>query len=251
MGERVVLMYHGIEFPAIYGSLVYTVKREEFINQLDLIKEIGLEVKLLDSEIKDRDIVISFDDGEESVYRVAFPLMEERGFKGELYITTDWIGKEQYLRREMIKELKENGWSIGSHGKSHRFLRVLPEKEIEKELKDSKSFLEDIIGEEVKKLSLPGGRGDKRVIELAKTIGYEYILNSIPGINIEPLNKESIKRVAIKRGLPSAYFLLIINFCRPFFYTLDLYYNLKEGLKRVLGDERYHSVIKFLYKYRE
>jgi peptidoglycan/xylan/chitin deacetylase (PgdA/CDA1 family) len=79
-------------------------------------------------------IVITFDDGKESDYIIAYPLMAERGIKGTSYITTSWIGKEGYLNWEQVKELKQAGWTIGCHTHTHPRLTALVDEDIHHEL---------------------------------------------------------------------------------------------------------------------
>ncbi len=81
---------------------------------------------------KNKHISITFDDGYESVYTNAFPIMEENGLKGIVfpisgYIgkTNDWdvtfgVNKTMHLTKSQLITLSEHGWEIGSHSHSHR-----------------------------------------------------------------------------------------------------------------------------------
>lgn len=252
MKSLIIFMYHGLERGAQYSGEVYTLSKTVFKRHLEFIAEMELEVTKLEEEpvvSKDKGIIFTFDDGEETVYSEAFPLMREFNYRGEVYITTDWIDKKGYLTKSQIMELLRDGWNIGSHGKTHSFLRVLSDSGLKKELSYSKKLLEDLTGKSVLGLSLPGGRGDKRVYEFASKEGYKYILSSIPGINNLPLvDKEIVilKRFPIKVTTSLKEFKLIIGDNKIYLTSLYLYYLSKEVAKKIIGDSLYHNIIKLI-----
>lgn len=102
---------------------------------------------------KDKIVVCTFDDGYENVYKNALPILQEYGFTATVYICPDLIGKKNdwnhkdeinrwHLTHEMILELVNAGWEIGSHGISHINLRRLSEQELLNNLSKSKKMLE-------------------------------------------------------------------------------------------------------------
>jgi len=97
-------------------------------------------------------IVCTFDDGYENVYKNAFPLMDKYGFSATVYICPDLIGQDnswnhkdsvnrRHLSHEMIADLVNNNWEIGSHGLSHINMLRLSEHELDKCLELSKEQL--------------------------------------------------------------------------------------------------------------
>jgi peptidoglycan/xylan/chitin deacetylase (PgdA/CDA1 family) len=60
--------------------------------------------------------------------------------------------------------LRKRGFSLGSHGTTHRALTFLPSERCLAELTESKAWLEDVIGEEVRYLAAPGGFINSRVM---------------------------------------------------------------------------------------
>jgi len=126
---------------------------------------------------------ITFDDGLRSFYDNAYPMLEERGVKSTLFPVAgligrrgDWdvIGKPQHISATMLREISNSGHEIGSHSLTHANLVWLNDDELIKELRDSKSILEDITGIAVRSLSFPFGGWNKRVWEAAKSVGYKY-----------------------------------------------------------------------------
>lgn len=63
---------------------------------------------------------------------------------------------------------------------THRCLTILNNGELEKELEVSKKRLEDLFGVEVKALSVPFGRLNQRVADMALRAGYRIICGFFP-----------------------------------------------------------------------
>jgi peptidoglycan/xylan/chitin deacetylase (PgdA/CDA1 family) len=88
-------------------------------------------------------IIITFDDGNETDYSAALPLMEARHIKGTTYVTTSLIGEKGYLTWEQLSRLAAAGWTIGCHTATHPRLSELNPAQIEGELLASEqAFLE-------------------------------------------------------------------------------------------------------------
>lgn len=105
----------------------------------------------------EKKFAITFDDGYESVYDEAFPILAKYGFKATVFVITNFIGKEnlwdvnigwkkfKHLNAKQILELDSNGWEIASHTCNHKSLNHLSEKNLKSELKDSKRRLESLL----------------------------------------------------------------------------------------------------------
>ena len=79
------------------------------------------------------------------------------------------------LSIDQIQTLVSEGWEIGSHTCTHKYLGKLKNDEIVNELLFSKQMLEEIINSEVTSFAPPYGIIDKRVLEISKSIGYKEI----------------------------------------------------------------------------
>jgi peptidoglycan/xylan/chitin deacetylase (PgdA/CDA1 family) len=65
-------------------------------------------------------VSITFDDGFESTYTNALPIIQAHNLKATVYITTDFIGQPGYMTWEQVQSLQNDyGWEIGSHSVTH------------------------------------------------------------------------------------------------------------------------------------
>lgn len=77
-----------------------------------------------------------------------------------------------YLSRQDVRHLGRLGWSIGSHGVSHRLLTELPIGDCCEELDASRRELEQLLGEAPAVCAYPDGAWNDRVREDVRRAGY-------------------------------------------------------------------------------
>lgn len=117
-------------------------------------------------------VVITLDDGHESSMRAA-DLLESYGCRATFFVTRDRsLKRPGFIREPQIRALRIRGFSLGTHGTTHSKLTFLPERCCVEELTDSKHWLEDVIGEQVRYMAAPGGFFNRRVMKLAQEVGY-------------------------------------------------------------------------------
>ena len=92
----------------------------------------------------DRGIVsIAFDDGYESDYTHARPVLDKYHFPATSYVVGSLVGGTGRLSIAQLKNLQDlNGWDIASHSYTHSNLTERARPEIETDLELSKQFLE-------------------------------------------------------------------------------------------------------------
>ncbi|MGE7091257.1 polysaccharide deacetylase family protein [Lysinibacillus sp. NPDC048646] len=68
-------------------------------------------------------VIFTFDDAWTSQYEIAFPMMLERGFKGNIGVISNWIGIEDEIMSEsQIEEMHRHGWDMFNHSANHKNL---------------------------------------------------------------------------------------------------------------------------------
>ncbi len=163
-----VLMYHSISDDRSNLS----VSVNNFERQIQYLYTSGfktIQFNSIDEKIK-KPLIITFDDGYKDNLINALPILKKYNFTSICFVVSDLIGKSNiwdknnsnYVYKELlskndIKVCLDNGMFIGSHGKSHRSLIELNTDEIIREIKISKTVLENIIGNKIDCFSYPFG----------------------------------------------------------------------------------------------
>jgi len=136
--------------------------------------------------------VLTFDDGFEDFYTLAYPILHRYGFVATIFLRTDIIQNGGYrdsetgepgMTWEQIKFLCAAGFSFGSHTCSHFHLPELPEEQILHELIASKEYLKTGLGQEVPFLAYPYGDSNFTVQRIAQQAGYQAAFGVI---TVEP-----------------------------------------------------------------
>src|SRR5919205_2566765 len=88
-------------------------------------------------------VVLNFDDGYESQYTNAKPILDKYGYKATYYIVCNYVGNSGRLTWEDIAALSKEGYDIGSNTMNHADLSKTSKKETEFEVGGSKQCLLD------------------------------------------------------------------------------------------------------------
>lgn len=190
----------------------FTVSPEMFEAHLKYFKDNGYEVVLARELVKYFDtgeplppkaVAITFDDGRYGQYEFAFKLLKKYGMPATFFITTNWVGKNDFMAWAQIKEMSDAGMEIGSHALSHPHLSDLSDEQLKKELENSKKIIEEQTGKTADLLAYPGGDYDNRVIEATKKAGYTAAFGVYKIINQTPKYRYSIRRFHADDNLES------------------------------------------------
>lgn len=128
----------------------------------------------------ERPVVITFDDGRETVWSRALPVLERFASRAIAFIVPDWIGRPGYLTWDQARALSDSGRvDIASHSLSHQeLLRRTPEDEprILRQMIEGKREIERRLpGLDVRDFCLPYGHGDAWSADLAGRAGYRSV----------------------------------------------------------------------------
>lgn len=118
-----------------------------------------------------RPIILTFDDGSESVLSAAMPIMQKYNFTGIVYLVSNYIGVANFLNVEDIHELYNAGWELGSHSITHTDL-TLQSVDQEKEVIESRLRLQRQLGLPVLTFAYPYGAYDVDSVYFARYAGY-------------------------------------------------------------------------------
>ena len=128
----------------------------------------------------ERSLVITFDDGYQTVYDVAFPILQRYGMSATVFLTTgekrmamgagrlSSIKGRSMLSWDEIQEMHRCGVTFGAHTLTHPDLTRLTFDQIRFEIYDSKAIIEDALGAPVTCFAYPHGRYNGRIRDLVQ-----------------------------------------------------------------------------------
>ncbi len=190
-------MYHDIARPderenlGFPGPLAarYKLDPDHFAAHLAAIAATAPHVVTLDRDEPDDTgrgrVLITFDDGGGSALAAARAL-EERGWRGQFFITTSLLGTSGFLSPGDVSELAQRGHVIGSHSHSHpTYMGRLGVRELASEWGTSRQILSEILGAPPRTASVPGGFLSRSVIATAAAAGYELLFTSEPTARVQ------------------------------------------------------------------
>lgn len=252
-----VLMYHALEdqdHPAGAkdpGEQLYVLQVSQFREQMEYLHREGYRTFLLEelqalAEWPDKAVVLTFDDGHESNYTLAFPILREFGFKAHFFITTGWIGTRYFMSEEQIKGLHAAGMGIGSHGVTHAFISDLDDAGVQSELAESKNKLAGVTGLAVNSFSAPGGRENKRVAQAARQLGYSYVCTSQVGTVTPQILSSSIPRFPVRNTISFTEFVAIVTVNELLINKMVRRAKILDTTKMILGNRLYEQGRSFL-----
>lgn len=198
MNSFPVLMYHRIASDRCpvsgdgAGERRYAVALEAFAWQLDRLARYGrtgvsmrhiVERLAAGEQVPPGWVAITFDDGNESDFVHATPLLVDRGFTATFFVTGERVGARGGLDRVKLADMVRRGMHIGAHGMTHRFLTTLDDPEQDREISQSRELLASISGEPVDHFAPPGGRYDARTLELLRRRSFNAVCTSDFGFN--------------------------------------------------------------------
>jgi peptidoglycan/xylan/chitin deacetylase (PgdA/CDA1 family) len=179
-GELVVpiLLYYHIDTNQT-GSRFY-VSPDDFRAQMEYLHDQDytaititdlILVLINGGELPARPVIITFDGGGASIYENAFPIMQEMGFPGVIYVVANRLKSEGYVNQTQLMEMISAGWQIGSQGMTHQDI-TLDHDLARNELLQSRLDLEALLGVRVTTFAYPFGQMDGYIAGKVEEYGY-------------------------------------------------------------------------------
>ncbi len=183
-----------------------------FERQMRYLKENGYHVITADEllafleyrqGLPQKSVLITMDDGYRSVYNIAYPILKKYGYKATLFVYTRFVGvSKMAITWDQLKEMKANGFSIGSHTINHSDLTQPKADEteqahvarIKEELYGSKKIIDQKLGQNTYFLAYPFGYYDQRSIQFSRRAGYKMAMSVKRGGNAFFANPLTLKR---------------------------------------------------------
>ena len=143
---------------------------------------------------KKNKIAVTFDDGLEDVFTVAYPLLKERGVPFTVFIVTEFLNTPGYITQEQLEILSADTLvTIGSHGLSHEIFPEMSSEKKKEELISSKKILEGITKRDVEFFAYSHGQYDAQTLKLVKCYKYAMSVKQLP-LNVFTRSKHLLPR---------------------------------------------------------
>ena len=221
-----VLCYHHIRYPKPGKKLdTYSVLPEEFKSHMKALADSGYHTISPDelhayltqgARLPENPVLITFDDTDEEQFSLAKPEMDKYGFKATYFIMTISIGRPNYMTKEQIKQLADEGHNIESHTWRHdRVDRYLTTPHIDKgtnkmvendwdlQLGEQRKKLEAISGKEIHYFAYPFGIWNQAAFPELKKRGFKLAFQlSDKRDPVEPLY--TVRRIIVPWGWDGA-----------------------------------------------
>ena len=110
-------------------------------------------------------VEITFDDGNASDVEVAMPALLEHGLTATFHVCAGRLDQPGYLDEPALRQLRDAGMAIGSHGWHHVDLRTLSPAELVRATRDSQERISAACSMPVTTFALPLGSYDRRVLQ--------------------------------------------------------------------------------------
>ncbi|MDX6583640.1 MAG: hypothetical protein QOI10_2824 [Solirubrobacterales bacterium] len=203
-----ILMYHAIS-PAPPGAALpgLFVPEGEFEAQMKWLRDHGYNGVTLaqvfaawneGNPIAKHPVVISFDDGLESQYVGARPMLEKLGWPGVLNLAISHLESGD-LTNEQVGELINEGWELDDHAFSHVDLTE-DGVDLGYEIADSRAYLQDTFGVAVDFFCYPAGDYNADVVAAVKDAGYLGATTTHEGLASPDQSPFELERIRVEPG---------------------------------------------------
>ncbi len=215
-----ILMYHAVHVmdPSEASNANLIVAPDNFEAQIKAMVDAGYYFLTPEEAYKaftenalpaKKVVWLTFDDGNEDFYTIAYPILKKYKAKATNNIITGFVkkGNAGNLTVKQMKEMMAHGMSFQSHTVNHPDLSATDNATQKAELTDSIDFLEDKLNTKVNTIAYPSGRYNQTTLDLAKKT-YKLGLTTNEGLasandGLLSLNRVRILPTTTAKGLLS------------------------------------------------
>jgi peptidoglycan/xylan/chitin deacetylase (PgdA/CDA1 family) len=214
-------MYHvinpppaGAPFPGLY------VSAGEFAEQMRALAQDGFHAVTLDrlwshwrngAPLPVKPVVITFDNGYQSQYTNALPVLRALGWEAVENIQLTGLPPSQGgLSETQVKGLVSDGWELDTQGLSHADLIALDASQLHRQIAASRQTLQRRFHVPVSWFCYPSGHYNATVIAAVKEAGYLGSTTVMPGWAGQANDPYRLPRLRVLGGTSGAHLLELI-----------------------------------------
>ena len=211
-GHIPVLMYHFVVPKSQVGTTSLDVSIDNFHRQMWFLRTFGFRPISLDefyaiktgqAKVRGREVVITFDDGNETYIQYALPILERYQIQSANFLVWNFMELKQNgsMSVEDAVRISQNPLiTLGSHTLSHPNLQEISVEQARTEIMDSKKKLEKALNKKVHYFCYPGGSFNEITIRQIKEAGYRLAFRTAQKYSsYYPETLYSIARIKVHR----------------------------------------------------
>lgn len=250
-----ILMYHYVseddylcrKFPELM------VHVDSFKEQLEILDRLGFTpitfrdyslFKQGEINLPKRPIIITFDDGHEGIYQLAYPILREFGMKAVVFCIADkniktniWdksknLPQFPLLKDNQIIELHRGGLEIGSHSLSHKNLCLTDDAQAWEEISRSRILLEILLNSDIKSFAYPYGETNDNIKRMVSNAGYDTGCGTYSGPKSFGKDEFEFRRILINGN--SSVYSFIFKIFTPYQYYGWFRWKIKTFLEKYI-----------------
>ena len=219
-----ILFYHDINDDSCHPAYTdMSTPLSLFLEHIRVIRQNGFDITphITTSEGQ---ILIVFDDGWKGIYEYRDKLLAN-DIKPVICIAPGLLNHPGYLSDTNVKDLFSLGFRFVSHSWTHQSLTLFNgnKDSLRKEIKDSKSYIEDLLASEIDTFCYPNGLFSKAVYHATLEYGYKEAWSVVDGDYYNEV-------------MPSVKRRCLVQFSTP-----DELKKVLLGTNRLLGKKHYKS----------
>jgi peptidoglycan/xylan/chitin deacetylase (PgdA/CDA1 family) len=162
----------------------YIVPVDAFREQMQVLADSGYTTILPDQlheylitgkELPAKPVLITFDDTRLDQFTAALPEMNKHHFKAAFFIMTVSLGKPGYMSKEQVKQLSDEGHTIGSHTYDHKNVKTYTADDWVDQVQKPSQQLQTITGKPVEYFAYPFGLWNKEAIPKLKDHDFKAV----------------------------------------------------------------------------
>ena len=228
------LMYHRFEenkYPSTNIKINEFIKHIKILenNQINFVNPKNFEDVLINNKTQ-RKVLLTIDDGFESFYQNAWPVLKEKKIPFILFVSTREVGAFNYMNWDQIREIHEEDFvEIGNHSHTHEYLVDESKDLIISDIKQSMEIFEKELGKNSVFFSYPFGEYSLEFKEIIKSLGFKYAFGQHSGVIDETKDFYELPRFPINEKYGEIKRFTSLTKTLPFKY------------KKITPEERYLS----------
>ena len=197
-------MYHKFGEEKYPSTNIRIEQFEEHLNEFSKKKYSVLPLSFIldtiinDGELPDNTIGITVDDADRSFYTHGWPRLKEMGLPVTLFVNTESIkNRKNYLNWNEIRQLKNEGVTIGSHSHTHEHMASYNLDELIYEIETSNKIFLRELGEIPSLFAYPYGEAHDKIIDVLKQYKFKVAFGQHSGVINETSNLYYLPRFSL------------------------------------------------------